>query len=282
MRMRMRHARVVVEREPGWRSRGLLFDTAAQQYLAGRPGYPDVVYATLVDRCGLSPQTRVLEIGAGAGQATLPLLALGARVTAVEPGAGLAAQLTTRTAGQNLDVIVSRFETVELPAQGFDLIVSATAFHWVDPAVGYPKCAQLLRPGGWLALWWTIWGDQNRSDPLHERLQPLLARKAPQLLDEGAAPHQYALDVAERSAEIARTGAFGPVEQDVIRWTGRHDPQQARALFATFSPWLALPEGLKTELLNDVETIVRDDLDGIVERPYLTIMYSCQHRSDAP
>jgi hypothetical protein len=81
---------------------------------------------------------------------------------------------------------------------------------------------------------------------------------------------------------MERTGAFGRVEQDVIRWTGRHDPQQARALFATFSPWLALPEGLKTELLKDVETIVRDDLAGIVERPYLTIMYSCQRRSDAP
>jgi SAM-dependent methyltransferase len=34
----------------------------------------------------------------------------------------------------------------------FDLIVSATAFHWVDPGVGLAKAARLLRPGGWLAL----------------------------------------------------------------------------------------------------------------------------------
>jgi len=34
----------------------------------------------------------------------------------------------------------------------FDGVFSATAFHWVDPKVGWRKAADLLRPGGMLAL----------------------------------------------------------------------------------------------------------------------------------
>lgn len=263
-----------------WRERGRLFDTAAQDYLDGRPGYPQQVFELLRRRCGLHAGASVLEIGPGAGQATVPMLEAGARVTAVEPGAALAEALVLRAGSAHLDVIVDRFESVQLPPASFDLLVSATAFHWVDPTVGIPKSAQLLRPGGWLVLWWTVWGRPDRYDSLHERLLPLLAGRAPQLLTEGPAAGRYALAIDERIADIQRTHRYGPVEYEIIDWTGRHDAVQARALFASFSPWLALPARLRVELLDEIERIVRTEFDDHIEREYQTVLYAAQRLDD--
>jgi SAM-dependent methyltransferase len=262
-----------------WRSRGSLFDRGASDYLEGRPGYPTEVYDLLREHCNLRPGSSVLEVGPGTGQATVPLLDAGAHVTAVEPGADLASALRFRTVGRDITVVVNTFEDAGVPEGSFDLLVSATAFHWVVPDIGFAKAGRALRLGGWLALWWTIWGDPDGHDPLHERLQPILMAKAPHLLDEGLAPGGYALDAPARIAEITSSGAFGDVDQHIIRWTGSHTADEARALFNTFSPWLALDEPLRSELLDDVHTIVEEQFGGRVDRPYVTVLYRAQRTS---
>jgi SAM-dependent methyltransferase len=204
------------------------------------------------------------------------MLERGARVTAVDPGAALARRLAERASGRDITVIVSAFEDVGLVEASFDLVASATAFHWVDAAVGAAKCAQYLRDGGWLAFWWTIWGDPDRPDPLHDALQPILRAKAPQLLHEEAGPRAYIRDLSARMTELDRSGAFGPVDHSVRRWQGRHAPVEVRRIFATFAAWLALDEPLRTELLDDVERLAREDFGGVVERPYQTVLYRAQ------
>ena len=97
---------------PGGRPQGQLFDLIPEVYRDARPGYPDEVFALLQHVCGLKPGAHVLEIGAGAGQATLPLLQLGAHVTAVEPGAALSQILTQRSVDLPLRVITASFGTV--------------------------------------------------------------------------------------------------------------------------------------------------------------------------
>lgn len=105
----------------------------------------------------------------GPGQATMPMLDMGAHVTAVEPGANLADLLIQHAAGKPLRVIVATFEHAVAVEESSDLVVSATAFHWVDTAVGLAKAAAALHDQGWLALWWTVFGDQSRPDPFHAR-----------------------------------------------------------------------------------------------------------------
>jgi SAM-dependent methyltransferase len=202
-----------------------MFDRVAGDYEA-RPDYPRDVFDVLVERCGLGPGARVLEIGAGSGQATLPLLDRGAQVTAVEPGDALARRLVERTSGRSIDVIVSVFEDVELAEASFDLAASATAFHWVDLAVGLERCARFLRDGGWLALWWTFWGDPDRSDPFHEALQPVLRQKAPHLVAEETGARAHMRDIASRAAEIERTRWFEMPEEESMRWEASTIPRR--------------------------------------------------------
>jgi hypothetical protein len=171
-------------------------------------------------------------------------------------------------------VIDSTFEDASLPEAGFDLLVAATAFHWVEPSTGFTKAAAVLRPGGWLALWWTVFGDAARPDPFERALAPMLAELAPELrFDAFAGSQPYALDVEARIADIDATGAFEPVEHHIVPWEGHHDAAGIRALFATYSPWLALPGDQRTRVLDALERIARDDFADEVVRPYQTVIY---------
>lgn len=63
-----------------------IFGTDSEGYAEGRPGYPTELFDHLVAVCGLGPGTATVEIGPGAGQATVELLERGAtRLMLVEP-----------------------------------------------------------------------------------------------------------------------------------------------------------------------------------------------------
>ena len=140
-----------IGREEGRRLFGL--DPAA--YDAARPGHAARVYEILVERCGLAPGTHVLEIGPGTGQASRELVRLGADpLVALEPNPALAAYLVD-SLGARVDVRVEALEDAELLTEYFDLAVAASSFHWVDEPVGLARVVDALRPGAWIALWWT-------------------------------------------------------------------------------------------------------------------------------
>lgn len=137
-----------------------LFGLDPAGYSAGRPDYPEAVYEILVERCGLGPTTQALEIGPGTGQVTQRLLGAGGHVTAIEPDPSLASYLRDAVASVRLDVVTSSLEDAEIAPGHFDLAVGATSFHWVDQEVGLSKLRYGLKPGGWVALWWTLFRDR--------------------------------------------------------------------------------------------------------------------------
>ncbi len=129
-----------------------IFDEAAELYDRARPGYPAALFDDLAGLACCGPGCRVLEIGCGTGQASVPLAARGCALVCVELGPSMAA-----VARRNLArfpaarVVTAAFEDWPLPPEPFDLVLSATAFHWLDPAVRVVKSADALRPGGALA-----------------------------------------------------------------------------------------------------------------------------------
>src|SRR5215204_4640687 len=128
------------------------FDEDAERYDRARPGYPAAVFEDLLALTELGPGARVLEIGCGTGQATVPLAERGCRIVAVELGAELAAVARRNLARfPDVEVVTGAFEDWPLPPEPFDLVLSATAFHWIDPGVRVVKSAEALRPGGTLA-----------------------------------------------------------------------------------------------------------------------------------
>jgi SAM-dependent methyltransferase len=132
---------------------GRVFNEVPELYDRTRPTYPDALFADLTEITGLGQRSRVLEVGCGTGQATRSLAPLGCRVTAVEPGDALAALARQRLAPfGNVNVESSTFEDWDDRGRRFDVLVAAASWHWVDPAVGWPKARDVLSPGGWVAL----------------------------------------------------------------------------------------------------------------------------------
>lgn len=129
------------------------FDLVADDYNEYRTPYPQEVVAALIALSHLHQGSRVLEIGCGTGQLSVPLAQHGIDLLALELGPHLAAH-----ARRNLKrfpqahVEVSAFEAWPLPPQPFEAVVSASAFHWLDPAVRFAKSAQALQAGGCLTI----------------------------------------------------------------------------------------------------------------------------------
>lgn len=228
-------------------------------YHAARPAYPVWVFDTLVARCGLAPGTSVFEVGPGTGTATRRLLDFGADpLVAVEPNARLAAYLRCTTPDHALTVQVEPFEDARLPESTFDLGVSATAFHWLDEDSALRKVARLLRPGGWWAMVWNVFGDDSRPDPFHDATKDLLA--GPHSLAAGARGIPFGLDAEARIEALRRTHAFDAVEHRIERWPLHLDPDEVVALYATYSNVTIRPD--RESVLAHLRRIARDAFGG--------------------
>src|SRR5215468_3569807 len=123
------------------------FGVDAERYDRARPGYPVALVERIV---AASPGPDVLDVGCGTGIAGRQFQAAGCRVLGVDPDARMA-DLARRS---GLDVEVATFETWDRAGREFDVVIAGQAWHWVDPVAGAAKAAQVLRPGGRLAVFW--------------------------------------------------------------------------------------------------------------------------------
>jgi len=150
--LRCAYAREVAEAGSRGR-RGEVFDAVAEAYDRERPSYPSELIDAACAIAGLAAGSRVLEIGCGTGKLTEALVERELAVDAVDPGPNMITLARRRVHDSDrVEFHVGRFEDVSLPDRSFDAVFSATAFHWIDPKVGWAKAARLLRPGGTLAL----------------------------------------------------------------------------------------------------------------------------------
>ena len=148
------------------------FDQDAEAYLRTRPVCPAALFDDLVRLAGLTPGDPVAEIGAGTGQASVPLAERGLAVTAVELGASLAAVARRRLAAfPSAAVVTSSFEDWAAADASFAAVVAFNALHWIDPAVRYAKPARLLRPGGAMIVGSCRWARPADAGPFWTDVQ---------------------------------------------------------------------------------------------------------------
>lgn len=131
------------------RELGGTFDTAVLLYDKMRPGYVDGIYDAIFGYVRIDEAGNVLEVGSGSGQATLPVLKTGCELTAIEPGENFSALLQDKFRDYGkFKVITGKFEDVPLESNSYDLVFSATAFHWVPEEAGYTRVFSVLKEGG--------------------------------------------------------------------------------------------------------------------------------------
>jgi ubiquinone/menaquinone biosynthesis C-methylase UbiE len=159
---------------------GTVFDEIAGEYDRIRPAYPGELVDQACQVAGIGAGDQVLEIGCGSGQLTRSLVARGLRVTAIEPGQNLMTLARQNLAGAAaVEVMNARFEDASCPREHFRAVFSASALHWVDPKVSWRKIADVLVPGGTLALISYFGLDEQRSKPDRDAVLAAVRRVAP-------------------------------------------------------------------------------------------------------
>ncbi len=93
-------------------TQALSFGTAAADYDRYRPRYPQAALRWALD--GIDAPARLVDLAAGTGILARGLLALGHRVTAVEPDPGMRTHLTS--VGSDVRALAGSAEAMPLPA----------------------------------------------------------------------------------------------------------------------------------------------------------------------
>jgi SAM-dependent methyltransferase len=257
-----------------------LFGSDPANYDAIRPPYPEQVYEFLQATGALRHTVATLEIGAGNGLATRRLLRLGADpLTVLEPDGRFLNLLTSLAANHagRFRVLQASFEDAELPSRSYDLVAAATSFHWIQSPLRVVKAAEVLKPKGYLALWWNVFGDPERDDPYHEATQRVLEPLSRSPSD----PHDaipFALDATARISEIVDTGAFDEPSYTAHRWELWLSTQQVGALYATFSSIARLPADQRHLILDQLMEIAEQDFGGRVARNMVTPVYVARRK----
>jgi SAM-dependent methyltransferase len=230
------------------------FDTVAALYDRARPRYPQELFDDLADLTGIGPGARVLEIGPGTGQATLALAMRGYSITAVELGRHLAAHARDKMASfAGVEIAHADFETWPLPAEPFDVVFAATAFHWLAREVGERKSAGALRDGGALAVVTTthVAGD---DEDFWAAIQHCYERHVPGTEPGRRLPRAEA--VRDLCDEIGATGWFEPPVLRHYVWDTSYATPEYLDLMHTHSNHIALDPDVRASLLDSMGALV--------------------------
>jgi SAM-dependent methyltransferase len=249
------------------------FDKAPELYERMRPGYPVELFGDLAADTGLQgARARALEIGAGTGQATRGLLGQGWSVVALEPGRELAARAREVLAGHpGVDVLVSTFERWEADGQApFDLVFAATSWHWLDSQVAYRRAAELMRPGGHLAIVATQHVLPPDGDDFFRAVERAYEEVGMSDGQGGPKPPD-AIEAPDGEAMVG-SGFF---EQPIMHryvWSRDYTADEYLALLSTYSGHIAASRQQRETLFTCIRQLIEARPSATVRKHYLNML----------
>jgi SAM-dependent methyltransferase len=230
------------------------FARSAAAYERGRPGYPDAAIRRVIAQ--FPPRPLVLDLAAGTGKLTRPLLEAGVRVIAVEPVAEMRAALP---AGAR--ALEGTAEAIPLEDAAVDAVTVGQAFHWFDGEVALAEIARVLRPGGLLAL---LWNRRVENDSVNRAIDDLVDPF------RGEVPTHRT--EAWRAA-FERQTRFGPLDERVFESSQELNADGLEARVGSISFIASLEPAERERVLERARALAGE---GTVRVPYRTEVQVCR------
>ena len=242
------------------------FDSAAAEYDAARPSYPEAIY-TILDAHSDGLANKVVgDGGTGTGVVARQLLEHEALVIAFDPALGMLRRALRRTPG--LPALIAEAGALPLRAHVLDLLCFGQSWHWVDQRRGATEAARVLKSGGWWAAWWNHpWAD---SEEWFDTFCTQLETRCPGY-------SRTARDVDWCAEAIAASGLFVAPRRHVVPWDRRVTVDDWLVDLRSHSYVIDLGEPGATGLLAEVERDLRKTFrDGVMDVPYQTRLWTAQ------
>lgn len=234
------------------------FNTEAERYEKMRPGYVSELYDDIFKYISIGKASNVVEIGIGGGQATLPILKSGCKLTAVEYGDNLAELCRQKFKEfSGFSAVTATFEDFAGDDNSYDFIYSASAFHWIPEEIGYTKVFKMLKSGGAFARFANHPYKDKGREGIHEALQKIYSVYMPGSL----APDEYREEDAKKRADIAQKYGFVDISYKLYHRTRTFHSKEYIALLGTYSDHIAIEENTRKKLFSEIENAI-DNLGG--------------------
>jgi SAM-dependent methyltransferase len=230
---------------------GRLFGTVADRYDDLRPDYPDGMYDAIEAVTGSFDGLAVLDLAAGTGLQNRALARRGARLVAVDPDVGMLGRLRARSPG--VPAVVGRGEAIPLRGGVVDLVVCATAWHWLRAADAVDEIRRVLRPGGHLAMWWAnnMWDSgiewEAAQSAVFDRWDSVQGSVPPG--HDGVGPRAAADDLRARGLNVLVDREF--------TWSREVTREEHLRVLGTHSTQLVLSEPDRRALLAEIEAALQ-------------------------
>lgn len=234
------------------------FDTVASTYEKLRPGYVKELYQTLFDYISINKNSNVVEVGSGGGQATAPILTTGCQLIAVEYGKQFSELLKEKFKEYpRFSVITGKFEDTAFDNNAFDLVFSASAFHWVPEKIGYEKVFSMLRSGGVFARF--------ANHPYRDKGNPALSQEIDEIYDqyynkyyhkEREIISEYTEQQAKERAMIASKYGFSDIGYKLFYRERLFSAKEYIKLLGTYSDHIAIEENIRNEFFERIEEAI--------------------------
>ena len=218
------------------------FGTDPERYDRTRTRYPGALVDAIV---AASPGPDFLDVGVGTGIAARQFQEAGCTVLGVDVDARMAGWARER----GLAVEVAAFEAWDPAGRTFDAVIAGQTWHWVDPAAGSAKAAQVLRPGGRLAVFWNVFQPPpdlaDAFSAVYRRMlpdSPAFARAMPGL-------EVYSVLFTKAADGIRQATAFSEPEQWRFDWQRDYTRDEWLDQLPTFGGHNQLPPDTLAQLL---------------------------------
>jgi len=249
-----------------------IFQSIIRDYEAARPGYPDALFRDIAEFAQLESNAKILEIGAGPGQATEYFVQGDYAITALEISERQVSFLNDKFARHaHFNCVCAAFEDFVCESNSFDLIFSATAFHWINPEIGYPKAHRLLKENGVIAVFWHLASIVEPKTELQQQIRAIYRTHAPQLddyLNEAEAEEMHRL----RISQIQTQNLFRSPVTRVYQWQDEYSTQRYLQLMNSYSDFHSIDQSKRKAIMDGVAALI-DAAGGIILIPQEVRLY---------
>lgn len=257
------------------------FSKVINDYDMARPNYPEAVYQQIIHFSDIKENANILEVGAGTGQATDLFVSSNRRksierinqfyLDVLEVSDEQVAFLKNKYHKYPQITVKKDYFEEYSPDKQYDLIYSATAFHWVKSEIGYPKAWEMLKPGGTLAVFWQMSSVTYYDDGIFMGLNAIKRKYLPN--ESLGFDAQGIKKVKEkRINQIQSGGCFRMPEVYEFRWVDTYDADRYATLVNTYSSTQTLQLDARNAYLEEIRRYINNN-GGIVMLPQLVMLY---------